>query len=268
MAARSARGADEATLGGVAETSDRAAPTVDAPPERVERVEREHRSFFSELPFLLLVAFVLALVLKTFVVQAFFIPSSSMEPTLQVGDRVLVNKLAYMFREPERGEVVVFTQRDASAQGPAPTLVERVVGSVTSGLGFARPGARDFIKRIIGLPGDMIEMRGGVVFVNGESLPESRTTEGGYLSQPDLNDFGPVRVEAGHYFMMGDNRPNSSDSRFSLGQIPRDAIVGRAFVVIWPVGQAGTLPIWSYGPAGEAAVPAAAPAATPTPAAA
>ena len=237
----------------MAETTERPASTDAAPP-------REHRSFFSELPFLLLVAFVLALVLKTFVVQAFYIPSSSMEPTLQVGDRVLVNKLAYAFREPERGEVVVFTQRDAADLGPEPGLVDRVIGSVTSGLGFARPGARDFIKRIIGLPGDVIEMREGVVLVNGEPLPEARTTEGGYLSEPDLNDFGPVTVEPGHYFMMGDNRPNSSDSRFSLGQIPRDDIVGRAFVIIWPVGQAGSLPIWEYGDAAPSptAVPTAA----------
>lgn len=234
---------DEATLDPVVETSERSTDDVDA------RQTRGPRSFFSELPFLLLVAFVLALVLKTFVVQAFYIPSSSMEPTLQVGDRVLVNKLAYTFREPERGEIVVFTQRDGADLGPQPGLLSRVVRSVTSGLGFAPPGARDFIKRIIGLPGDVVEMREGVVRVNGEPLAEAPTVEGGYLSERDQNDFGPVTVEPGHYFMMGDNRPNSSDSRFSLGQIPRDAIVGRAFVIIWPVSQFGGLSIWDYGTA-------------------
>ena len=76
--------------------------------------------------------------------------------------------------------------------------------------------------------------------------PEAATADGGYLSRPDLNDFGPVTIEEGHYFMMGDNRPNSSDSRFGLGQIPRDDILGRAFVTIWPLDQIGSLDIAEY----------------------
>ncbi|CAN5516533.1 signal peptidase I [soil metagenome] len=205
------------------------------------------RSFFAELPFLVLVAFVLALLLKTFVVQAFFIPSSSMEPTLLIGDRVLVNKLVYEIREPRRGEIIVFTQEDAvPAEQLEPNPIRRFLGSLASGLGLAQPAEKDFIKRIIGLPGDTIEMREGVVLINGEAIPEAPTAEGGYLSTRDLNDFGPVTVDAGHYFMMGDNRPNSADSRFGLGQIPADNIVGRAFVVIWPLSQLGGLPIPGY----------------------
>lgn len=193
-----------------------------------------------------MIALVLAIVLKTFVVQAFYIPSSSMEPTLMVQDRVLVTKLAYLYREPRRGEIVVFRETGDEVLGQDEGLISEVFGSLASGLGFGQGADVDFIKRIIGLPGETLEMRGGVVYIDGEALPEATATEGGYLSRPDLNDFGPVTVDDGHYFMMGDNRPNSSDSRFSLGQIPREHIIGRAFVTIWPVSSFGSLPIADY----------------------
>ncbi|HWH32233.1 MAG TPA: signal peptidase I, partial [Egibacteraceae bacterium] len=206
------------------------------------------RSFLSELPVLVIVAFVLALVLKTFLVQAFYIPSSSMEPTLQIGDRVLVNKLAHTFREPRRGEIVVF-----SVDGGTPAMVEpanpvvRFLRGLASGLGMAPASDRDFIKRVIGLPGDVVEMRDGVVTVNGVALPEAPASEGGYLSERHMEPFGPFTVPEGHYFMMGDNRPNSSDSRYSLGPIAEDRIVGRAFVIIWPLSHAGMLTLPDYG---------------------
>ena len=197
---------------------------------------------------LVLVAFVLALLLKTFLVQAFFIPSESMLPTLTVGDRVLVNKVAHEFREPHRGEVVVFTQADAVAGDPGPDgIVERAWEFVAGGFGIAEPGDKDFIKRIIGLPGETIEMRDGVVHVDDEPISEDPAAEGGYLSQPDMTDFGPTEIADDHYFMMGDNRPNSSDSRSMLDTIPDDQLVGRAFVVIWPPGRVSTLPIADYG---------------------
>ena len=206
------------------------------------------RAFWAELPFLIVVALVLAMLLKTFVVQAFYIPSSSMEPTLMVQDRVLVTKLAYLYREPRRGEIVVFRDSPEETIGGTDEGggVGDLLSSLASGLGFGAGNERDFIKRIIGLPGETIEMRGGVVFIDGEPIPEAATADGGYLSRPDLNDFGPVTIEEGHYFMMGDNRPNSSDSRFGLGQIPRDDILGRAFVTIWPLDQIGSLDIAEY----------------------
>lgn len=223
---------------------------------------RKKRGFFAELPILILIAFVLALLLKTFLVQAFFIPSSSMEPTLDIGDRVLVNKLAYDLRDPRRGELVVFTEQTEGAAERS--IGERIVGFLSSGLGVARPDERDFIKRIIGLPGETIEMRDGVVRIDGEPLPEATTTEGGYLSAVDQTEFGPVEVPDGHYFMMGDNRPNSADSRYSLGPIEGDALVGRAFLVIWPLPRVGTLPIADYtGEAQSAAATAADPALQP-----
>lgn len=197
-----------------------------------------------ELPILVLVAFGLALLLKTFLIQAFFIPSQSMLPTLEVGDRVLVNKLAYAFREPERGEVVVFREEGVPGLEDRSTA-ERVRDFLASGLGT--PTDRDFIKRIIGLPGDTLELRDGTVFVNGQPLPEETIADGGYLLARDLSDFGPVDVPADQYFMLGDNRQNSADSRFSLGAIDREDLVGRAFVRIWPVSRVDTLPIADYG---------------------
>ncbi len=204
-----------------------------------------NRAFWTELPFLVVIALVLAILLKTFVVQAFYIPSSSMEPTLLIGDRVLVTKTAYLYREPRRGEVVVFSE-DLGEAAPEEGGFTGTLRSLASGLGVTAGSERDFIKRIIGLPGETIEMRAGVVYINGEPIPEAATSDGGYLSRPDLTDFGPVTVEPGHYFMMGDNRPNSADSRYGLGQIALDQILGRAFVIIWPVGSAGGLPIASY----------------------
>ena len=196
---------------------------------------------------LIAIAFILALLLKTFLIQAFYIPSASMEPTLEVGDRVLVNKVVFELRDPRRGEIVVFTKDDGQPKEPEGNIAERFLRSLSSGLGVAPTGEKDYIKRIIGLPGETIEMKDGVVLVDGEPVPEATTAEGGYLYERDPNDFGPVTVPENHYFMMGDNRQNSSDSRFpQLGTIPRDAIIGRAFVAIWPLPRLDTLPGAKY----------------------
>ncbi|MGH8885949.1 MAG: signal peptidase I [Egibacteraceae bacterium] len=205
------------------------------------------RSFFAELPVLALIAFGLALLLKTFLVQAFFIPSKSMVPTLLVGDRVLVNKVVYELRDPKRGEIVVFHLRGGVESPPRDEgLLKQLLHSLSSGFGLAPPGERDFIKRVIGLPGDEVELRDGVVYVNGKALPEASTSKGGYLEERDRDDFGPAKVLPGHYFMMGDNRLDSDDSRGSLGQIPREDVIGRAFVIIWPFSSARTLPRPGY----------------------
>lgn len=207
------------------------------------------RSFLAELPVLVLVAFVLALLLKTFLIQAFFIPSESMLPTLDVGDRVLVNKVVFEVRDPRRGEVVVFRDDDGFAGPDTRTVPQRVVDFLTSGLG-ASPNERDFIKRIVGLPGDTVEVRQDQVLINGVPLEEETQAEGGYLFGPDMGQtFGPFTVPAGSYFVMGDNRTNSADSRSYLGTIPEEDLIGRAFVVIWPVTRVDTLPI--HGPAGD-----------------
>jgi len=236
------------------------------PATEVEVGERAApRSFAAELPVLILIAFVLAVLLKTFLVQAFYIPSGSMEPTLAVGDRVLVNKVIYDLRDPRRGEVIVFGEDAIAVGDDTEGPLRRFARSLAAGLGLAAPAEKDFIKRVIGLPGDTIEQREGQIYINGDPLAETTVAEGGYISARDpQNDFGPLTVPEREYFVMGDNRPNSSDSRFSLGTIPRDDVVGRAFVVIWPFDHLRGLGRADYGARGDlpTALEALLPAAT------
>ncbi|MFP5326872.1 MAG: signal peptidase I [Acidimicrobiia bacterium] len=152
-------------------------------------------------------ALLVAFVVKTFLIQAFYIPSSSMERTLLIGDRVLVNKLSYDVGEVERGDIVVF-ERPPHDTG--------------------NPDIKDLIKRIVALPGETVELRDGEVFIDGRRLDEP------YLQAHDDANVEPKKVPAGHYWVMGDNRSQSKDSRF-FGPIPDDLIVGRAFVRIWPI---------------------------------
>jgi signal peptidase I len=202
-------------------------------PEKGDRPERRGLGFFGELPILVLTALVLALIIKAFLFQAFYIPSGSMVPTLMPGDRVLVNKVPYYFHDPRRDDIIVFENPDPSA------AVDRgVVGGflhwLAQGLGLSTNPDEDFIKRVIGLPGDTVEGKGGYVYVNGHKLDEP------YLTQK-TKPFDPVHVPANSLFVMGDNRRASNDSRFGLGFIPISKVVGRAFVKIWPPGRMGLL---------------------------
>jgi signal peptidase I len=202
-------------------------PAVATEPQpKPERKEKKSRlRFLRELPVLILIAFVLALLIKTFLVQAFYIPSQSMDPTLKVGDRVLVEKV---LKHPHRGWIVVFKNPHP---GPEPHrgTFSAFFHWLSEGFGISTPPDEDFIKRVIGLPGETIELRHGVVYIDGRRLNET------YLNPvKDTRDFPATKVPAGHVFVMGDNRTNSNDSRFGLGPIPIDDIVGRAFVIIWP----------------------------------
>ena len=169
-------------------------------------------------------ALVVALVVKTFLFQAFFIPSASMEPTLEEGDRVLVNKLSYDLHDIRRGDVVVF-ELPPDKVGP--------------------DGIKDLIKRVIGLPGDVIETRDGVVYVNDRRLEEPYLPEGTLTGDPSNGNNPAIErqtVPEGTIFVMGDNRANSHDSRYAdRGPIPIDSVVGRAFVLVWPLGEIGSL---------------------------
>jgi signal peptidase I len=209
------------------------------PPAKEPTKKHGGMAFFKELPVLILIAFGLALLIKTFLIQAFYIPSESMVPTLQVRDRVLVNKLVYRFRDPQRGEIIVFVAERGAE--PPKSFFRKVVDTLTEGLGARQPAEKDFIKRVIGLPGDTVEMRDGVVTITTKDKKKLILEERYLSSEKDTNPFGPFTVPPDQYFVMGDNRPNSSDSRFRLGPIKRSDIVGKAFVKVWPLGRAGIL---------------------------
>ncbi|OEJ33941.1 signal peptidase I [Streptomyces subrutilus] len=209
---------------------------------------RPHRSFWKELPLLIGIALLLALLIKTFLVQAFSIPSDSMQNTLQRGDRVLVDKLTPWFgTEPERGEVVVFHDPANWLSGeptPEPNLAQKVLSKI--GL-MPDASEKDLIKRTIAIGGDTVECKkGGPVVVNGKELDEPYIFPGNTAC--DDAPFGPLTVPEGKIWVMGDHRQNSQDSRYHMqdstqGFVPVDKVVGRAVVVAWPITRWSTLPI-------------------------
>ncbi|HSJ82398.1 MAG TPA: signal peptidase I [Acidimicrobiia bacterium] len=192
--------------------------------------EPRRRSFIAELPGLLLTALVIAVVIKTFLLQPFWIPSESMLPTIEVNDRVMVNKLAYRWGEPQRGDVVVF--RDPRIEETAESIPEAVIRSVLEAVGIRTRGDEDLIKRVVGLPGETIEVRNNQVVVDGSPLDES------YLPDVFMPDEPPITVGDAEVFVMGDNRDASFDSR-RFGPIALDDLVGEAFVTIWPISHFG-----------------------------
>ena len=166
----------------------------------------------AEWGYVIVGAVAVALVLRAFLFQAYWIPSESMDSTLVTNDRVLVNKISYNVHDVHRGDVVVFERADA------------------------KPGEiQDLIKRVIALEGETIEGRDNQIFINGELLIEP------YLAIDEYTaDFDPVTIPEGHVFMMGDNRDQSFDSRF-FGAVATDRIIGRAFVIFWPFTRANAL---------------------------
>ncbi|MFE7774772.1 signal peptidase I [Streptomyces sp. NPDC057445] len=212
------------------------------------RRAKKQRSFWKELPLLIGIALVLALLIKTFLVQAFSIPSDSMQDTLQRGDRVLVDKLTPWFGgEPERGEVVVFHDPGGWLDGQ-PTPEPNVVQNFLSFIGLMPSSEeKDLIKRTIAVGGDTVECkRGGPVKVNGKALDEPYIYPGG--TPCDDMPFGPFKVPEGKIWVMGDNRQNSRDSRYhtedaNKGFVPVEKVVGRAVVVAWPINRWATLPV-------------------------
>ncbi|MGX1886126.1 signal peptidase I [Streptomyces sp. NPDC055287] len=210
---------------------------------------KKPRSFWKELPLLIGIALLLALLIKTFLVQAFSIPSDSMQNTLQRGDRVLVDKLTPWFgSEPERGEVVVFHDPGGwleSTEVPDPNVVQKFLSFI--GL---MPSAeeKDLIKRVIAVGGDTVECKkNGPVKVNGKSLDEKSFI---FPGDTPCNDepFGPLKVPEGRIWVMGDHRQNSLDSRYhqelpGQGTVANDEVVGRAIVVAWPVNRWAVLSV-------------------------
>jgi signal peptidase I len=212
-------------------------------PDSIERLRNDARargerkdaarSFWRELPILVVVALVVAVVIKTFLVQAFYIPSASMRDTLLEGDRVMVNKLAYRFGEPARGDVIVFDS-PLVPHNEGESFLGAVVRNIGEALGISTPDTA-LIKRVVAVGGETIEIRRNTVFIDGVAIAEPYLREGS-----EMPAFGPVTVPEGEVFVMGDNRNQSEDSR-RFGTIPVGDIIGRAFVRVWPPSRWGGL---------------------------
>jgi signal peptidase I len=185
----------------------------------------DHRRVIVEWVVILVVALVGSLLVKTFAIQAFWIPSVSMYPTLHINDRVLVNKLAYDFHSVREGDIVVFRRPPADTD----------------------PNINDLIKRVIGLPGETLLVKNCAVYIDGKLLAQPYLPKGWQdpsseycTTWPTASMPNPYKVPAGTYFVMGDNRRDSDDSRY-WGPLPASYIVGRAFIRIWPVDRLGLL---------------------------
>ncbi|MEU1542719.1 signal peptidase I [Actinacidiphila glaucinigra] len=210
---------------------------------------RAQRPWWQELPILVVVALVMALGIKTFFVQAFSIPSGSMQDTLQVGDRVLVDKLTPWFgATPQRGEVVVFRDPGGWLDDQPKPAGGNVLTKALAFIGLAPSSdEQDLIKRVIAVGGDTVDCeRGKPVTVNGKALDEPYVYPG--ATPCDDIPVGKVTVPADHLWVMGDHRNASQDSRAHVGEpgggfVPLDDVVGRAFVVAWPVPRWSTLPV-------------------------
>jgi len=165
--------------------------------------EQREKSVLREILESIIIAVILALLIRTFILQPFYIPSGSMEPSLMVQDHIIVNKLSYRFWEPQRGDIVVFK--------------------------YPRDTKRDFVKRLIGKPGEEVVIRNSQLYIDGKPIAENYLPEG-----LKFNDFGPVKVPENSFLMLGDNRNSSDDSRV-WGPLPRDLIIGKAVLTYWPL---------------------------------
>ena len=203
-------------------------------------------SVLREFPILVIVALAVSLVIKTFLVQFFYIPSGSMENTLQINDRVAVNKIPFLSQSIHRGDVVVF--RDPANWLPEPyadsqnSIIEKVKeGFVLVGI-LPNPAKQYLVKRVIGVAGDNIVAKDGVITINGKTTSEPYIFAGNKPSEMDFN----VTVPSGKVWVMGDHRGASADSRYhqddvNNGFVPVSKITGRAFAVIWPVKNFGII---------------------------
>ena len=180
--------------------------------ERLARARRRRKTII-EWVAILAAAVLAAVLLRTFIVQPYFIPSGSMQPTLAINDKVLVNKLSYDLHPVHRGDVIVFKKPPNDYS----------------------PGIKDLIKRVIGLPNETISASNGSIYIDGRRLAEPWLPKGTTTAP-----FPPEHIPSGEYFVLGDNRGNSADSRV-IGPISGKLIVGRAFLIVWPLSQLGTL---------------------------
>ncbi|MGH2729990.1 MAG: signal peptidase I [Actinomycetota bacterium] len=238
------------------EAESPAEPTAGSPAAEGGAAKSKKRSrarHLAELPILVLLALVIAVIIKTFLVQAFYIPSGSMFPTLHVGDRVLVEKLSYRFGGPGRGDVVVFERDVFGAGEPDVPWHQDMRNFVRDLLGLPTGQSQDYIKRVVAVEGDTIRYAGTPreLIVNGEAVDQSYIHRGRDRSSPTVTSDDCKRLEMEKsedgclvpedmVFVMGDNRGNSEDSRV-LGPVGEDKIVGKAFLIIWPPSDVGTI---------------------------
>ena len=183
------------------------------PSEKLSERNKQEENPVVEIVKTIAMAAVLSFGIRTFVAEARWIPSSSMEPTLQINDRLIIEKMTYRFQEPKRGDVIVFNATEALQK---------------------QNFSEAFIKRIIGLPGDTVSVENGEVIVNGQVLDEI------YIKETPNYEYGPVTVPEQQYLVLGDNRNNSYDSHY-WGFVPDNKIIGRAFVRFWPPQRLGSI---------------------------
>lgn len=200
-----------------------------------EKQEKTPKNVAIEIVTILVSAIVLALLIQAFLIKPYQIPSGSMEPTLKIGQRVLVNRIANRFTDPKVGQITVF-KPPKNADEPNPLCAAKQPGQGCS-KAVNSQDEQNFIKRVVAGPGDTIAVVRGHVILNGKRQKEPYIDP--CLDQPICNLPVPVKVPPGHYYMMGDNRDESQDSRY-WGPVPRDWIIGRAFFTYWPLNRIGT----------------------------
>jgi len=204
-------------------------------------------SLLRELPILIVVALVVSLFIKSFLVQFFYIPSGSMENTLQINDRVAVNKLPFVSGKINRGDVVVFRDPDSWLPEPDESTNSTVVSKIKDGLVLVgvlpNPAKQYLVKRVIGVAGDNVVGKDGVVTINGKKITEPYIFAGNKASELDFN----ITVPEGKIWVMGDHRGASADSRYhqddvNNGFVPESKVTGRVLGIIWPIKNVGTVP--------------------------
>ncbi|WP_435870307.1 signal peptidase I [Dietzia maris] len=228
----------------------------DGPPAR--RVEKKGQPWYIEIPLLVVIALVLVFVFQTFVGRVYQIPSESMEPTLHgcagcTGDRIFVDKITYRFGDPEPGDVVVFEGPDSWNEGyqsiRSDNQVIRTLQNIGGVIGIVPPDQNDMVKRVVAVGGQTVGgcSPDGALLVDGQPLDEPYLNEAPSPAGNPLNcAFGPVTVPEGNYWVMGDNRGNSADSRFHMGDefqgtVPEENIIGKVRAIILPFSRIGTV---------------------------
>lgn len=183
-------------------------------------------------------AFLVAIIIRIFFFQTFWIPSGSMEPTLFEQDRIIANKLVYRTRAPARGEVIIFRVFQPPRRGVPGRLTMEEATDTLPESGETGPGSievQDYIKRVVGLPGETVEIDDGEIYINGEILYENYQTR-----RPNYSHYGPITIPPGEVFVLGDNRSNSQDSHV-IGTVPIRNVEGRAEMIFWPLSRIGLI---------------------------